>query len=361
MGKNKGDIYLPLYWTKSLAEQADILDGIPPEYVRVMCESHSSKEERRTVLSENPNLASLTAYIGGIEDDARRNDILCDIDAISLTMIWAKNKQVFKFDADFLNELVNTRTVTMSENSWDYLPYDTFYIDISDNPDICNRILGKGLFIRVEKAETANIDRETKRREMLHGTVAYAVHVVKVTENLYFRDFLAFDNEDSETDVNDWNLQTSVQVYESKGDTVDSSIESLDRKLYRILIAQLLTYLSSVEPDVGENDNTKRTYRKPAPGTQPKNKFSEIQQWDVGIRFGSSFRKWKMECSSKGSVTREKADRAKMRPHSRRAHWSHYWYGSGDNKERRPKWVAAYFVNSDGAEQDTVIHMVKDS
>ena len=44
------------------------------------------------------------------------------------------------------------------------------------------------------------------------------------------------------------------------------------------MVVQILNYLSSVQPDIEENPQTKKTYRKPAPHTEPKNKYSEIQK-----------------------------------------------------------------------------------
>ena len=64
------------------------------------------------------------------------------------------------------------------------------------------------------------------------------------------------------------------------------------------MVVQILNYLSSVQPDIEENPQTKKTYRKPAPHTEPKNKYSEIQKWDVGVRFGAAFRAWKKEQES---------------------------------------------------------------
>ena len=57
-------------------------------------------------------------------------------------------------------------------------------------------------------------------------------------------------------------------------------------KLFSILVIQTLTYLASMEPDIRENPETKNTYRPPAKDASPKNKYSEIQKWDVGVRYG---------------------------------------------------------------------------
>lgn len=364
MPKNKPDVYLPLHWVKTLPEQTNLLEGVSPEQVRILCEAQYDEAARQDALNRCPNLVRLVAYVNSIGNNELRTDTLCNIDAISLLQVWSKNKQVYKLDSDFISELINTKTISVTKNGWDYLPYSTFYVDLSENYDLCQRIIGKGLFIRVEKGKTSNLDAATRRKEMVHSAEAYVIHVVKVTDDLFFRDLFAFDNENSETDVDELNLQNSVLIYKSEGAGtseyhVDANNSDIDGKLYRVLIAQILTYLSSVSPDIEENEETKKTYKQPAQGAAPKNRFSEIRKWDIGVRFGSAFRKWKSGQSKSPSANTTTGEKAKMRPHSRRAHWSHFWYGSGENKERRPKWVDSYFVNTDEQEISVVIHNVK--
>ncbi len=84
----------------------------------------------------------------------------------------------------------------------------------------------------------------------------------------------------------------------------------------------------------------------------------------MGVRFGAAFRKWKADKSSKKVNDDCQAEvssksHSKQRPHSRRAHWSHYWYGHKEEKVRRPKWINAYFVNmQDTSDSPAVIHRV---
>lgn len=79
------------------------------------------------------------------------------------------------------------------------------------------------------------------------------------------------------------------------------------------------------------------------------------------MRYGNAFRKWKKQKSNNSVLSSSSGD-MKQGPHSRRAHWSHYWYGHGEDKVRRPKWVAAYFVNTDnGEDATTVVHKVDNS
>ena len=365
MAKNKNEVYLPLLWTdKMKAEAGQSISKIPPEYVRVICEAQYTESEREAVVAKDAELRKVIVMYNSLPQ-RERDSLSGDLDALSVIMLWAKNKQVYKLDKDFLDELINTDTMVMTENIWDYLPYDTFYINISDNPEICQRILGNGFFVKIEKPTTPEIKRHVIIDENLQAPTAFLVHLVKVNDEMYFSNIFGYDNANSETNVEDIIAQSEINVYPEEGykkygDFAKPQKATIDGKLYKLLVAQILTYWSSSEPDIEENENTTRTYKKPAPGAVPKNKFSEIQQWDIGVRYGSAFRKWKKENANPNTTHKTTSERSKQRPHSRRAHWSHYWYGSGDNKVRRPKWVASYFVNTeDGQEQNpTTIHQV---
>lgn len=351
MAKNVCE-YLPLSWAKKITSSMGSLSSIPPELFRVALEQKSSDDEIQAAINSNQELGSLYDFLGK-KPFMERQKILLDLDFYSVVMLWAKNKQVFKFDSDFLAEIANTSSTAMSENCWDYLPYDVFYIDFSDNSYICHHLLAKGMFVKIEKVCTDKISIENSK---ITSKTAYLVHSTLVSETANSVGVFPFINETIETKVDDIIIpRTSYANSESK-----ERAESVDNRLYMVLLHQLLTYLSSTEPDICEDENTKRTYRKPKPNTAPKNKFSEIQQWDVGIRFGASFRKWrKAQEAAPSNTSNSSGERSKQRPHSRRAHWSHYWYGSGDNKERRPKWVSSYLVNVDTNNQDvTVIHNV---
>lgn len=362
MGKNKTEQYLPLHWVQEMRSQAGDIADVPPKFLRIICEANSTEEECSLVAQHIPLLGNMLNTFNTLNSEAQES-VSADFNSMSLIMLWSMNKQVFKFDESFLNELINTNSITMTENLWDYLPFDTFYVDISDAKDICERIMGKGIFVRVEKAPLKKIKNRLLIAEELHSPTAYAVHVTKVTEELFFSNIFAYDNCTSERTIDELPARNEISIISGDGGILTKTGKAtIDERLYRLLVSQILTYLASVEPDVEENENTKRTYRKPKPDTAPKNKFSEIQQWDVGVRFGASYRKWKKSQEEPSSnEPKSSGERSKQRPHSRRAHWSHYWYGTGENKERRPKWVASYLVNVDDDNQDVaVIHKVSE-
>lgn len=67
-----------------------------------------------------------------------------------------------------------------------------------------------------------------------------------------------------------------------------------------VLVAQILTYLSSVEPDMLEEPELHQ--ETPAPERISKQKRKQKKKktvqnhavWSVGLRFGNAFRKWKV-------------------------------------------------------------------
>lgn len=345
MAKKKGK-YLPLYWTEILENQLrDTFPEITVEDLRIISEHGTSEMVRNKTILKYPRLCNLLA---SLMDRAERNseyqtalkETVRDLDSMSLVMLWAKNKQVFAFDKDFTDELLRTEEVHLTKNGWDYLPFKTFYVDLSDNEELCDKILGKGLFITLEKLSDEQ------------GEV-YCVHVCKVGERYFYNDVFSFVNEDKALPVAEMMVDDKVLHFDHEH---GMSHKAIDGKAYEVIVAQILTYLSSVEPDIGENPETQKTYRKPAPESKPKNKYSEIRKWDVGVRFGSAVRAWKKKNAS--GTTHTGGSGNKKRPHSRKAHWSHYWYGSGENKVRRPKWISECYVGMKDDDTPAVIHKV---
>jgi hypothetical protein len=112
--------------------------------------------------------------------------------------------------------------------------------------------------------------------------------------------------------------------------------------------------------DVTENPITKQTYKQPKEGQKPKNKFSEIRMWDVGIRYGKAIHVAKQEYEKQ--IARENAENNKnrkpVRPHVRRAHWHKYKVGKG-RQETKIVWLAPIYVCGSGKEIPVTIREVK--
>lgn len=85
--------------------------------------------------------------------EARNSELLQDysgddlyhlLDAMTLISEWGNNKQVFQVDDDFIRELLNTDEIFYEKDSWKYLPYKCFYLDISESNELCRDFQCKG-------------------------------------------------------------------------------------------------------------------------------------------------------------------------------------------------------------------------
>lgn len=382
--KRKENAYLPLYWCRNMRRQLEesIGKNISAEELFSFVSDvtrYSKRENSSSALKamyefgdKYPAFAQLADSISAVPDKKKSaylwTETLKDFDSIANIMMWAENKQCFQFDANFIEELLKTDDLSLNKNAWDFLPFRSFYVDISADRKLCEEIAGDGIFVTVEKVPTEyewTVPEEGLLKE------EWYVHLCKVNKDYFFHDMMVFPNAAIECDYPEEKAKIEVHdiVYdENRATGITTRNIVINKKMYQVLITQILNYLSSTEPDICENEQTKVTYKpKPKNTDKPKteDRFSEIRKWDVGVRFGTAVRKWKSaENSAPGlSDMDETADRKqrkkyRLRPHSRKAHWSHYWYGSGDNKVRRPKWIAATFVNIGSKQEKTpvVIH-----
>lgn len=270
---------------------------------------------------------------------------------------WAKNKQCFKFDGDFLNELMRAESIPFSENSWDYLPYNTMYIDISET-ELSERLKGiEGFFIDITKLTYDDL-RKMKLKEYVknhqYGNGAYFNRVRLIGKEHSINTEFTMPNKTQDDIVSAYTYSTRTS------EDLSSEEKELADELHNFFlygIPQILNYLASVEPDVQESEMTKHTYRKPPAQSVPQNKFSEVKVNDVGVKFGISYRKWKnnkTDSDSERTYTASGKPRKSVRPHSRRAHWSHFWYNGEDGeKVRRPKWIMQTFVGTNKEDEDS--------
>ena len=350
--KEKKNEYLPLYWCKNLRSQLNNCVGNPtPE--ELFSFSDSVRDMRFDNVAEiakitrdfgekYPDFSTIMNNIMSISEINHQNGMLVwtetirDFDSMANVMLWAKNKQCYKFDGDFLAELVRTENLSISKNAWDFLPFSSFYVDISENAELCQEIAGNGFFVTVDK----------KHMDFLDGF--YNIHLCKVTKDWFFNDMITVPNADREYTL-DTSEKSEIEIHDlNKGGKVYKYKQiEIKANLYKTIVVQVLNYLASAEPDIDESPETVQTYRKPSPERKvPQDKFSEIRKWEVGVRFGSAMRKWKKEeFSLEHSSSKSHRKGYTVRPHSRKAHWSHYWYkAENGGKIRRPKWIASVLV-----------------
>lgn len=284
-----------------------------------------------------------STFFGGKDPRQEWKDVISMYGVIEK---WSHSKQVYKFDHDFARELSKTDGMKLYPESFRHLPFSTFYIDfdgmeefkpfdgmfvdvkVFDNDDI--RILGHRVVGDIYYTCTTYLKED--QRDYENGVAYYD----------YTRDRMQYQK----------TVPLSAFIREKYGDKVISNESFPDIWMF---LLQALTYLSSDKPEVEENELTKKTYRKP---TRIKNKFSEIREWDVGIRYGTEFRKARAEREEEeqsGDIITRKSPR----PHARCAHWQRFWTGKG-RRIPKMKWIAQTFVGAKEEKVPAVIHNVSD-
>ena len=265
----------------------------------------------------------------------------------AMVELFRQHKQVYDFDPDFVSDLSKTDGIKFYPSLLRRLPYDTFYLDFTRIKEFRPF---DGMFVHVEVKEDDSVlllgyrtFRETfyscnsvlsKKEQLTDGNMVYYD---------YKRSFLRYRSEIL--------LDDSVKEY--AGIDPDFVLSNENFPDIWMFLVQALMYLASKEPDVKENPKTKKTYRK---SDKVRDKFSEIQQWDVGVRYGTKIRKIKKEASIEDAVSGDDLpssikSRKSPRPHSRCAHWQHYWTGPG-RTILELKWIEPTFV---GAASDITI------
>ena len=279
----------------------------------------------------NNKKAKLAAFSG--MDDAVSFDAKTewkDMFGMEYTILqWAFHKQVYKFDKDFFYELINTEGIVIPQWFMEYIPFPDVFIDLSDIDDLSPI---KGAFVHRIKKHDGNqlvvyMVTEDQTFFSFYSDFAYENGYYKLPEQMVPNTkFIA-----RSYDENSSNMQLRY-------------LENDCRTVVCKAIIQIMLYLSSEKKDVLESPITKRTYKK---SNIISDKFSEVQMWDVGVRFGQAIRVEKSKHDAAVHEESEEVQSAKIRkqprPHLRGAHWQRYHVGPG-RKEVRVNWIPPTFV-----------------
>lgn len=263
---------------------------------------------------------------------------------------WSKFKQVYKPDSDFANALIKTSKLQISESMIEHLPCNYFYIDTSDCENF-EHISGIFTFVELNK--------------VLHKL---DVILYMLTDNMVYFSYYTGGYFDEKgiinidfAEIKDHNYEVSLNFIDQdlKKEIIDNKLEfNIDRKTVALLCVQMIAYLSIEKPQITESDLTKGTYVPKLPSAKIKNKWSEVKIEDVGVQYGTSFRKQISEIKkvylSGAPSTGEK--RKSPTPHFRCAHWHKYWVGEG-RKQLRLNWIEPVFVGN-GDTANVIIHTV---
>lgn len=356
MTKKKKKIkYLPLERVKE-ADKYDFTDDDLEEIHKFLnVEFSNSYELKKAALAADNAIKqiisivyqdkyTLDQFCKMMADDPELTDgVMRKLSTIIAAKKWKKNKQVYLFDEDLIKDFDNSTSCVLVKDAWDYLPYPTFVIEFK------KEVYGFKYFIvditkeniRVRKKLLFNIYKTVSSKE------AYMMTIQTISTNGY--------------------IGSAITCVPNQSTTITYDNNASEKERLFNVIAQAINYLISAKPDILPKRASKVT--KSYDVDKVIENQNKVRKWEVGFRYGSAIRKYEQEQKRKeqdiNSTSGNKSG-IKKRPHRRAGHWSHYWYGSKsdpDKRECRPVWLSPCYVNvaidtNNVIEGDVIFHKV---
>lgn len=255
--------------------------------------------------------------------------------AVTACYLWRKNKSVFSFDDD-LSRVLTEQVDDLKDT--DVLPSDI----LTHPPYPCTFVKTNvfngfsGFWYWVWQGADPNVSE---------------LYVVFVAIDMENSSGLGMKLLHGRTIRECWDATLEDPEYILSRDATVSPCVS-QQCLNNLLVAmQFILYLASENADVQDVPQAEAPRGRKKRG-QILDKASEVKEKAVGVRIGNAIRKIKSPShpSSQGGTG------TKVRPHSRRGHWHHYWTGPRDGDRKLVlKWTAPTFIHIDEFRNDTVV------
>ena len=317
---------LPLYWIKQMEVKYPNWDE-EVALIRRALENHK--------IYWNSDLCYIP--ISATLEITRRN--LIDAAIIAAFTPWKRHKEIYHFHTELGNLLIaQDDDMKLPIDIFYKLPYHCIYIDLSNL-----QMDFDGVWVHLEE------DYHTKRIEL---RFLYACGTESV---------LPFSLHLTDIDPNTGEIINAKSVYDawnksmeetSKYDTINIIDKTINKQdVYNKLFCQtiqLLLYILAENADIKQNPIQRKKYKKPG----RKNDLSEVRQWDLGDKI--FYRKnpvkhnMKQHDDQAQNISHNVSSRSAKRPHSRRAHWHHFWVGGKNSPDRHLvlKWINPMIINA---------------
>lgn len=257
-------------------------------------------------------------------------------DKLLVLYSWRMSKEIFSFDKILAESLMSAADDNMDIPAEALLniPFPCIYVDLSQ----CGFNHIDGFFCCL------NHDRISPNMEERNFLANFAI-VNK--GRIIHQACLPLDN----------NLTLKEGLDMAFGWVSDSRKAGIDIKKevevesnYLAPILQLVMYICTINADITEipenvnNENKENNNENKNKSCSASGKV--IRKWNVGYRIGSCFSKHFNKNESK-EAEEILSRKEKLRPHTRRSHFHHYWVGSEAKGTRRLvlKWIAPIYVN----------------
>lgn len=324
-------------------------------------------------------------YVAKREDkkDAKGADIFVElVNEMTSAILWNRYKIIYTLDNELAEALSKTDNLIFTKDIFDRIPYQCFYINLSLLPEY----KAEGCIVAVHRNTNSDamilVDIQLiggKDVQEGDGTYEFLVFVSSngkapiiqsnrtVTEGIFWDD----GNGQFNICAKDY-IETAIKGQKAllkktrMGHVINPENPYLFLPLRKrmvsleLLVLQFMMYLSSDSPDVSMSKETKKQLSRNQRLKKNIQPHSEIEKWDVGVRYGNKIRLYKQQHSSiedKEETINNvlQGHHCSPRPHMRRAHWHYYWTGE-KRSVKKHVWVAPTFIN--GTKNDMPITIV---
>ncbi len=248
---------------------------------------------------------------------------------------WRKYKEIYSFDSDFAELLMESADSNLTIPVMTLLrtPYPSFYVQIEGGSS-----LGfKGFFCNFDYMRTSDGAGANLAINFLAIAEKYTLAIpLYIKEN--------FTIEDSVNELR--TILSDAELTNDKNSEYETSLSVGADFISKAI--QLVLYICVANAEIRENPKQKAITRKSMDNSQPKDTLREVRKWDVGYRIGKAIRATELDGAKiiEHSTTKTHKSSPK-RPHMCRGHFHRYWIGSESDGSKALilKWVAPMFIN----------------
>lgn len=257
---------------------------------------------------------------------------------------WRQYKQIYSFDADFADILMESATDELIPcEVLKSVPYPSFFVQINGRSNLGDDALG--FFVAFDIVG----------QDVLLDLMEICSDHTLTSVPIFLKDGMSLQDSFKE-------IKRLCKGYDNEA-TSKRGIQILSDFASKAL--QLILYICAVNADICENPEQKSYYRKPSSASLSKDIAREVRKWDVGYRIGNVIRKVDHSNSNDDDAIivdyNPNHKHTPKRPHMRRGHFHHYWTGSRILGTRKIvlKWLPPQFINASLDELPAVIIDVK--
>lgn len=244
---------------------------------------------------------------------------------------WRRGKYIYKFDESLMYEIASmTEDIKIPTEILYQMPAQCIYIEFTSDP---KPNYPAGFFAHIEH------DVNTGEKEL-------RIHVIGKTGNCVSQHIIHLIPGGS---INDGIDETINLIRKNSKNGLTKSLGEFSAQYLdhvrsdTIQLVQLVLYICAENAEIEENETQAKIYRK---SNTIIDKYREIRKYDVGVKTGIILRRNEKSRNYIPATDRDKSNPAwQVRSHLRRAHWHHFWTGSGENKKLILRWVNSVIVN----------------